>query len=111
MTIDMFQSVYKQQMLDLREAGDRPDLVLGSPILLALEKLCSKTRSARTAFWSAYISFISAEWNESIKEKGMPETAAAPKPVPTVLVPPASLVTKTGRPLIPFTLPGLTSKP
>lgn len=94
-------------MLDLREAGDRPELVLGSPMLLALEKLCCKTRSARTAFWSAYISFISAEWNESIKEKKAPEAAAAPKPVPKLLPPPSSLVTKTGRPLIPFTLPGL----
>lgn len=106
MTMDVFQIVYKQQMLDLREAGDRSEQVFGSPVLLALEKLCCKTRSARTAFWSAYISFISAEWNECIKEKRVaPEAAAAPKPVSNPLLPPASLVTKTGRPLIPFTLP------
>lgn len=102
-------------MLDLQEAGgDGPDLVPG-PMLLALEKLCVKTRAARTAFWSAYINFITNEWKESMRNKPEKEhpsllSTASPKPAPVPSTG-ASFVTKTGRPLIPFSLPGIHTPP
>lgn len=104
-----------QEMLDLQEAGgDGPDLVPGGPTLLALEKLCAKARAARTAFWSAYINFITNEWKESMKNKPEKEqpslvSTATPKaPAPSTS---ATFVTKTGRPLIPFSLPGIHTPP
>lgn len=103
-------------MLDLEEAGaggDGPDLVLGAPTLLALEKLCARARAARTAFWSAYINFITNEWRESVRSKPEEEqpsvvSTATPKPAPFTS---AAFVTKTGRPLIPFSLPGIHTPP
>lgn len=116
------QTAYKQQMFDL-QSGDRRDPVPEGSMLLALEKLCCKTRAARTAFWSAYISFITNEWkgastrnddgdarrDRGEEEKHVRGDALLNKPVLELSAFPAPLMTKTGRRLIPFTLPGLTT--
>ena len=102
---DTFQAAYTQQLLERRGAGDQRTLAPGGPISLALKELCLRTQAARTAFWSAYINVLV---NEYAQAGGGP--SPAPVPVPEQFHASSSRFTKTGRTLVPITLPGLVTE-